>query len=165
MPSAVASVSPFGVFFDCDGCCFNCCCGCSTNFDCRIDMLHVTVSGLAICFVNATKLLFALNISSRAAQFVSLSVRSILPRIAFKACWISFNALLFIHLFSNSYTVVGKNHHPTASAFICLWQRSLSSMKCLVSWAWRSVAFIQRPYCCSLPLHIANVTTPSLTLL
>ena len=45
----------------------------------------VFVSGFAIFFANATKLLLVLNINSSAAHFVSSSTRSISLRIVFKA--------------------------------------------------------------------------------
>ena len=70
----------FGIF---------CCCGsCLTIFVFGTATVRVTVfvSGLAIFFANATTVLLVLNISSSAAHFVSSSVRSISPRMAFKAC-------------------------------------------------------------------------------
>ena len=70
----------FGVV--CGGIC------CLTIFVLGTATVRVTVfvSGLAIFFANATTLLLVLNINSSAAHFVSSSVRSISPRMAFKAC-------------------------------------------------------------------------------
>ena len=73
LASAAASVSSFGIFFDCDGWCVDCWCGCLTTFVCGIDMVRVTVfvSGFSIFFPNATTLLIVLNINSSGAHFVS----------------------------------------------------------------------------------------------
>ena len=89
---SVRSMS-FGVI--CGGVC------CLTIFVLGTATVCVTVSGLAIFFANATTLLLVLNINSSAAHFVSSSTRSISMRIAFNACCMSCNALLFILLFSN----------------------------------------------------------------
>ena len=85
----------FGVVC-CSGCCF-------TIFAFGKVTVRVTVfvSGLAIFFANATTLLLVLNINSSAAHFVSSSTRSISLRMAFKPCYMSCSALLFIQLFSN----------------------------------------------------------------
>ena len=81
-----------------------CCCGCCvTIFVFGIDTVRVTVyvSGFAIFLASATTLLLVPSINSSAAHFVSSSTRSISLRMAFNACCMSCNALLFIQLFSN----------------------------------------------------------------
>ena len=74
-----------------------CCCGCLTTLVCGIEMVLVTVfvSGFAIFLASATTLLLVPSINSSAGHFVSSSTRSISPRMAFKACWMSCKALLF----------------------------------------------------------------------
>ena len=62
--------------------------------------LGTALSG-AIFLASATTLLLVPSINSSAAHFVSSSTRSISLRMAFNACCMSCNALLFILLFSN----------------------------------------------------------------
>ena len=56
----------------------------------------VFVSGFVIFFASAIALVLVPSINSSAAHFVSSSTRSIWMRIAFNACCMSCNALLFI---------------------------------------------------------------------
>ena len=80
-----------------------CCCGpCLTVFGFETATVHMTVfaSGFAIFLASATTLPAVPSINSSAAYFVSLSTRSILSRIAVSAFCMSYNALLFILLFS-----------------------------------------------------------------
>ena len=91
---SVRSIS-FGVV--CGGVC------CLTIFVLGTATARVTVLvfGLAIFFASATTLELVPDINSSAAHFVLSSTRSISLRIAFNACCMSCNALLFILLFSN----------------------------------------------------------------
>ena len=81
-----------------------CCCGCCLTifvFGTATVRVTVFVSGFAILLASVTTLLLVPSINSSAAHFVSSSTRSISLRIAFNACCMSCNALLFILLFSN----------------------------------------------------------------
>ena len=81
-----------------------CCCGCCvTIFVSGTATVPVTVfvSGFAIFLASATTLLLVPSVKSSAAHFVSSSTRTISLRIAFNACCMSCNALLFILLFGN----------------------------------------------------------------
>jgi len=94
-----------------------CCCGsCLTIFVFGTATVRVTVfvSGFAIFLASATMLLLVPGINSSAAHLVLLSTRSILLRIAFNACCMSCDALLFILLFSNKHNGVMQNHHLTS---------------------------------------------------
>ena len=100
-----------------------CCCGsCWTVFVLGKATVRVTVFvfGLVIFFASATILLLDPSINSRAAHFVSSSTRSISLRIAFKACCMSCNALLFILLFSNKQDGVMQNHNLVSVSTWCL---------------------------------------------
>ena len=100
-----------------------CCCGsCWTVFVLGKATVRVTVFvlGLAIFFASATTLLLVPSINSSAAHFVSSSTRSISLRIAFNACCMSCNALLFILLFSNEQNGVMQNHHLVSVSTWCL---------------------------------------------
>ena len=99
-----------------------CCGSCRTIFVLGTAIVRVTVFvfGLVICFASATILLLEASISSRAAHFVSSSTRSISMRMAFNACCMSCNALLFILLFSNKQVGVMQNHHLVSVSTWCL---------------------------------------------
>ena len=99
-----------------------CCGSCRTIFVLGTAIVRVTVFvfGLVIFFASATILLLDPSINSRAAHFVSSSTRSISLRIAFRACCMSCNALLFILLFSNKQVGLVQNQHLISVSTWCL---------------------------------------------